>query len=111
MECGVFDVGSMKCVSDDSYVNLVIIESRLNPGKSVLYTAPSSYLSLSYLKYCDENIQQKNFASCLCECGTRSLSLMKVHSLRVLENGILRKIVECEREDVTNTAVYIVFLF
>jgi hypothetical protein len=36
---------------------------------------------------------------------------MKVHRLRVLENRILRKIVECEREDVTNTAVYTVFLF
>jgi hypothetical protein len=30
----------------------------------------------------------------LCECGTWSLSLMKVHRLRVLENGILRRIVE-----------------
>jgi len=100
----------MKCVSDDSYVNLVIIESRLKPV-FILCTALSSYLSLSYQKYCDENIQQNNFAFCLCECVTRSFSLMKVHSLRVLENGILRKIVECERQDVTNTAVYIVFLF
>jgi hypothetical protein len=47
----------------------------------------------------------------LCESGTWSLSLMEVHRLRVLENRILRKIDECEREDVTNIAVYTVFLF
>jgi hypothetical protein len=36
-ECGVFDVDSMKCVSDDSYVILVVIKSRLYPGHSLFF--------------------------------------------------------------------------
>jgi hypothetical protein len=31
--------------------------------------------------------------------------------MRVLEKGIMRKIIECEREDATNTGVFPVFLF
>ena len=36
-ECIVFDADSMKFVSDDSYVILAIIKSRLNQGNSLFF--------------------------------------------------------------------------
>jgi len=56
--------------------------------------------NISYkYKYC--YIQNYNFASCLYECETWSLTLREERRLRVFENRVLRRIFRPKRDEVT----------